>query len=75
MGKKRGFSRFLLMTGLILASRSALAGQPAGALTYPASFFASAQSATAYDMVGRLPGFVFDSGPQRARFFRQPPAM
>lgn len=32
------------------------------ALTFPASYFADAQPATAYDMVLRVPGFVFDAG-------------
>jgi hypothetical protein len=37
---------------------------PAGgdALTFPASYFADAQPATAYDMILRVPGFVFDAG-------------
>ena len=30
--------------------------------SYPAAYFAGAQLSTAYDMVGRLPGFVFDDG-------------
>ncbi len=33
-----------------------------GVLTYPASFFADARPNTAYDMIGRLPGFTFDDG-------------
>jgi hypothetical protein len=33
-----------------------------GILSYPASFFADARPNTAYDMIGRLPGFVFDDG-------------
>lgn len=32
------------------------------ALTFPASYFADAQPATAYDMVQRVPGFSFDAG-------------
>ena len=44
-------------------------GQAAdGTLSYPASFFAGAQLTTAYDLVGRLPGFVYDSG-RNARGF------
>ncbi|RYY35286.1 MAG: hypothetical protein EOP59_15590, partial [Sphingomonadales bacterium] len=31
-------------------------------LVFPASFFAEAQPATAYDMVLRVPGFAFDAG-------------
>ena len=52
--------RFVLMLGLLLASVPALAQD--AILTYPQSYFANAQLATAYDMVGRLPGFVFSSG-------------
>jgi hypothetical protein len=37
-------------------------GQQAGLLSYPASYFAGAQLTTAYDMVGRLPGFIYNSG-------------
>ena len=33
-----------------------------GVLQYPASFFAAARPATAYDMISRVPGFVFDDG-------------
>jgi hypothetical protein len=59
--------RYLLIVGLLMASAPALAGgEPV--LTYPASFFAGAELATAYDMVGRLPSFVFDSG-RNARGF------
>ncbi|MBV9061309.1 MAG: Plug domain-containing protein, partial [Alphaproteobacteria bacterium] len=38
------------------------AGQQSNILTYPAEFFAQARPNTAYDMIGRLPGFVFDNG-------------
>ncbi len=31
-------------------------------LTYPATFFAQARPDTAYDMIARLPGFVFNNG-------------
>ena len=33
-----------------------------GVMHYPASFFASAEPTTAYDMISRLPGFTFDAG-------------
>ncbi len=39
---------------------AAEAGQ--AVISYPASFFAAAQANTARDMIGRLPGFVFDDG-------------
>jgi hypothetical protein len=32
------------------------------ALSFPASFFAEAQPATAYDMIQRVPGFMLDTG-------------
>jgi hypothetical protein len=46
----------------LLAASGPVWGEEPGVLTYPASFFASAQLATAYDLVGRLPGFVYNSG-------------
>ena len=33
-----------------------------GVLVYQADFFANARPNTAYDMIGRLPGFTFDNG-------------
>lgn len=38
-------------------------------LTFPASFFEEAQPATAYDMIVRVPGFVFDAGNADVRGF------
>lgn len=47
----------------VLLSQSALAdGSGSGVLQYSATFFADARPNTAYDMVQRLPGFVFDDG-------------
>jgi Outer membrane receptor proteins, mostly Fe transport len=43
-------------------------GEESGILQYPASFFADARPNTAYDMISRLPGFVFNDG-QSARGF------
>ncbi|GAA0545190.1 hypothetical protein FHS83_000601 [Rhizomicrobium palustre] len=52
-----------------LLSGSALAADDQGSvLQYPISFFADARPSTAYDMITRLPGFVFDDG-QSARGF------
>jgi hypothetical protein len=34
----------------------------AGVTAYPAGFFAQAELSTAFDMIGRLPGFAFDDG-------------
>ena len=45
--------------------------QPAdqsGTLQYPAAYFETARPQTAYDMISRVPGFVFDDG-QSARGF------
>jgi hypothetical protein len=51
----------LLLIATLLALRPASGEEPA-VLTYPASYFAGAQLNTAYDMVTRLPGFVFNNG-------------
>ncbi len=40
----------------------AVASAPAGVTVYPPAFFAAMQPQTAYDMINRIPGFVFDSG-------------
>ena len=60
MAKFGGKQRFLLIFAL-LAVRPAW-GEEAALLSYPSSFFAGAQLMTAYDMVGRLPGFIYNSG-------------
>lgn len=55
----------IALVGLALAGPAGAAvGQTAaeGRLEYPAAFFAAAQPTTALDMIGRLPGFVFDGG-------------
>ncbi len=41
-----------------------LAPPTQGVVAYPAEFFAAGRPATAYDMIGRLPGFTFDGGAQ-----------
>ena len=40
----------------------AASGSAAGVTHYPATYFAAAQPNTAWDMIQRLPGFVFDDG-------------
>jgi hypothetical protein len=60
MAGNAGDFRYVLMLWLLAAAGPALAQD--AILTYPQSFFAGAQLATAYDMVGRLPGFVFNDG-------------
>ena len=45
-----------------LLAGPALAQPEQGISVYPPSFFADARPATAYDMVGRLPGFSLDTG-------------
>jgi len=54
----------LLITAVPIGAAQARAARPENGdlLTFPASFFADAQPATAYDMVQRVPGFVFDGG-------------
>src|ERR1043166_6632172 len=55
----------VLWTGLaLLAFWTPAPAQTSGAdvTAYPASFFSNAELSTAFDMVGRLPGFVFDNG-------------
>ena len=61
MAKTAGKLSFLLIMALLAAS-CPVWGEETTLLTYPASFFAGAQLTTAYDMVGRLPGFVYNSG-------------
>jgi len=45
-----------------VVSGAAAWAEGGGTLDYPASFFADARPNTAYDMIMRLPGFVFDDG-------------
>lgn len=51
-----------MAAGLVMAFPAVAAVQAEGRLEYPAAFFAAAQPTTALDMIGRLPGFVFDGG-------------
>ncbi len=60
--KIRGTGALAVATGLAMASPTVAAVQTEGRLDYPADFFAAAQPTTALDMIGRLPGFVFDGG-------------
>lgn len=53
---------------LLSSAAVADAGAETGVLQYPAAFFAEARPSTAYDMISRVPGFVFDDG-QSARGF------
>ena len=45
--------------------------QNTGILTYPSVFFADSRPSTAYDMIGRLPGFVFEDGNSEPRLFSE----
>ena len=54
--KKAGF------LWVFLCVAPAWAAPEQGISSYPASFFADARPATAYDMVSRLPGFSLDTG-------------
>ncbi len=60
MAKISRKTRFLLMAALLVALPAR--AEDATVLSYPPSFFAGAQLGTAYDMVGRLPGFIYNSG-------------
>lgn len=60
--KIRGAGALAVAVGLAMTSPAFASAQAEGRLEYPADFFATAQPTTAYDMIGRLPGFVFDAG-------------
>lgn len=60
--KIRGAGALAVAAGLAMTSPAFASAQAEGRLEYPADFFATAQPTTAYDMIGRLPGFVFDAG-------------
>ena len=64
MAISRGkFWLFLILTAvLMLESVQARGAEGEGLSSYPASYFAEARPATAYDMVSRLPGFTLDTG-------------
>ncbi len=61
MSFKRIFSHRLTLP-TCLALILAASAHAADISSYPASFFAAAHPNTAYDMIRRLPGFVFDDG-------------
>lgn len=58
----KGAGALAMAAGLAMTSPALAAAQEEGRLEYPADFFAAAQPTTALDMIGRLPGFVFDAG-------------
>lgn len=60
--KIRGAGALAVAAGLAMTSPAFASAQAEGRLEYPADFFAAAQPTTALDMIGRLPGFVFDAG-------------
>src|SRR5512142_992576 len=47
---------------VLLGQTALAAGDQNSVLQYPAAFFADSRPSTAYDMISRLPGFVFDDG-------------
>ena len=56
----RGVSGLAFAVSLTLVAGGALAQtETAGVVSYPASFFTDARPTSAYDMIGRLPGFAF----------------
>ena len=52
----------IALTALLLGPAALADEAQTGTLGYPAAFFADARPNTAYDMIGRLPGFNFDDG-------------
>ena len=66
MPKIAGKPGFLLIMGVLLAFP---ARAQDAVLSYPLSYFQGAQLVTAYDMVGRLPGFLYDGGNSNTRGF------
>jgi hypothetical protein len=61
-GARRGLCAAAGALALALTASPVFAQPAASTISYPASYFAAAQLNTAYDMVSRLPGFVFDDG-------------
>ncbi len=52
----------MLLLGLAQAAAIATAPTQTGVTSYPASYFAGLQAANASEMLGRIPGYSFDSG-------------
>jgi hypothetical protein len=54
---------FIAVLAFVLSGATALAqAEQSSVLQYPPEYFADARPNTAYDMIVRLPGFVFDDG-------------
>lgn len=64
----RHFALPLALISLPAAAQT-VAPQDEAVLKFPATFFAEAQPATAYDMIQRLPGFTFAKGDADVRGF------
>jgi hypothetical protein len=62
MSRKSFHIMVLIFDWALGASLCPAKADQAAVTSYPAPYFQGAQLATAYDMVGRLPGFVFDAG-------------
>ena len=59
----RIFTLAALLAGVAPAALAQTATTPAqGVISYPQAFFAEQRPVTAYEMVGRLPGFTLDTG-------------
>jgi len=73
LAQTRTILRFLtarfLLAGACMAFAMGPAGAQEGVTNYPAAFFAANQPATAYDMVGLLPGFQIKLGDANVRGF------
>ena len=57
-----GVSLWPLLVVAQATSPQAATAAPQNVSSYPAAFFAPARPTTAFDMIGRLPGFTFDPG-------------
>jgi outer membrane receptor protein involved in Fe transport len=58
----RGRIRLGALALALLCGPAAADDADRGVLSYPASYFADQRPNTAYDMIGRLPGFTFNDG-------------
>ncbi len=53
---------YLVAPGTALAQAEGATAADPNVTSYPAAFFTEFRSVTAYDMIGRIPGFQFDGG-------------
>lgn len=55
------------LAALLLGGHGAWAAEPGPVTAFPPAYFASAQPYSAFEMIGRLPGFSFDAGDRDVR--------